>query len=906
MVAVFAPTDEEIYLYALLTDPAGIDLAEFAWVDESKDDKCFRLWDFQWPWYRDESQYQIDQASRTLGKALALDTPVPTPTGWTTMGELVVGDEVIDESGRSCRVTSAYDTRLDRPCYRVEFDDGTFIVADADHQWLTYTKYERTTGREPRVRTTAEIAVTARVQREANHSIPVAGALDLPEADLLIGPYTLGAWLGDGSSYRAHLTVGDDGHDVLREIEREGYLVKKLTTRFAYAIAYPHEVNHKTGTVSAHLRRIGVLENKHIPREYLRASRSQRIALLQGLMDTDGHCTKAEGRCEITLKSERLARDLYELVASLGQKPYFQKRTARCGDFTGPVYRVGFAPREFQPFRMAAKVSRVRPLRQERRVSQRRIVSVTPVVSVPVRCIAVDSPSRLFLAGEAMIPTHNSEGIAMRACSHPFVFPGQERLITAPELNHLRPVVDNIEKRIKSIWFLREMAPKDRYMGISRQPQWQIRFLNGAEVRSRLPQITGVGVKGQHPVVIELDEGQDFPEPGYDEILECLKEVPGAQFRIHGVPKGLRDRFWKWSTGQDPDLPWTVHRKRAMERPTWNDFERRRKIALYDSRMNPNFKRNIYGEHGDASSPLFVLARLMMCVDQDSSSDYNSSVYVRLSITDEDIRNVRGDLLELTPEERAKDTSWIDSLVDDRLPRNHLSGFTAYWGGADIGVTNHPSEVLIFGMEKGKKGIVRLLCRLHLERVAEADQAMLIKWLKGHYDSAVDGKLVGFGQDRAGVGFGVWQGISDCVIEDGLLVEHRKDSWVHGWDFSEKIVVALDDAEDKSTEENLVYRFMIDYSSEELRRLVDTRSLMLPNDGDLINQFQGQTYSGVKGKDVDPNRPKRAYSKGTFHALDAAKYFAATKSLPTLHRTIRAAMKTKPARPAVAFPGMLR
>ena len=490
-----------------------------------------------------------------------------------------------------------------------------------------------------------------------------------------------------------------------------------------------------------------------------------------------------------------------------------------------------------------------------------------------------------------------SEGIAMRGCAHPFVFPGQERLITAPELNHLRPVVDNIEKRIKSIWFLREMAPKDRHMGISRQPQWQIRFVNGAEIRSRLPNKDGKGVKGQHPVVIELDEGQDFPEPGYDEILECLKEVGGAQFRIHGVPKGLRDRFWKWTTNQDPALPFKVHRKIAMERPTWNDFERRRKIALYDSRMNPNYRRNLYGEHGDASSPLFVLARLMACVDQDPGSTYNSDIYTMLNLSDEDVMESRGSA-------DPKDTSWIDELVDARLPRNHLEGYTAYFGGADIGVTSHPTEILIFGQEV-KTGRLRLLLRLHMERIKVEDQMALIRYLKEFYTTP-KATLIGFGQDRAGVGFGVWQPLSDSVIDNGLIREQKKGSWYHGWDFSERIVVALDDDEDKSVEDNLVYRYHIDYSSEELRRLVDIKSLALPNDGDLINQFQGQTYTGRKGADMDPNRPKRLYSKGTFHALDAAKYMAASHGLPVLHRQIVAALEKKPVRPRTVFPGALR
>src|SRR5208282_6896729 len=77
------------------------------------------------------------------GKALALDTPIPTPRGWTTMGEVQPGDEVFDESGQPCTVTAATPVMLGRPCYEVEFSDGTVIVADAAHQWLTETRASR-------------------------------------------------------------------------------------------------------------------------------------------------------------------------------------------------------------------------------------------------------------------------------------------------------------------------------------------------------------------------------------------------------------------------------------------------------------------------------------------------------------------------------------------------------------------------------------------------------------------------------------------------------------------------------------------------------------------------------------------------------------------------------------------
>src|SRR5258707_10407469 len=82
-----------------------------------------------------------------MGKALALDTPLPTPTGWTTMGEVQVGDELIGADGLPTSVVAATEGMLGRPCFEVEFSDGTMIVADAEHQWPT----------ESGIRTTAQL-----------------------------------------------------------------------------------------------------------------------------------------------------------------------------------------------------------------------------------------------------------------------------------------------------------------------------------------------------------------------------------------------------------------------------------------------------------------------------------------------------------------------------------------------------------------------------------------------------------------------------------------------------------------------------------------------------------------------------------------------------------------------------
>jgi replicative DNA helicase len=114
----------------------------------------------------------------SMGKALALDTPIPTAAGWTTMGALQIGDEVQDEEGAPCRVTYATPVQLGRDCYRVAFSDGTGVVADADHLWTTSAEPEP--GRTPRFRvvSTLQMRRTLHIPGGApGHYLPTASAL---------------------------------------------------------------------------------------------------------------------------------------------------------------------------------------------------------------------------------------------------------------------------------------------------------------------------------------------------------------------------------------------------------------------------------------------------------------------------------------------------------------------------------------------------------------------------------------------------------------------------------------------------------------------------------------------------------------------------------------------------------
>ncbi|MEO6711855.1 MAG: replicative DNA helicase [Mycobacteriales bacterium] len=102
-------------------------------------------------------QLVILAARPAVGKALALDTPLPTPDGWTSMGDVVVGDFVLGADGAPTLVVAATDVMTNRPCYEVEFSDSTVIVADAAHQWVTVDADGR-----PVTSTTVELAVSLR------------------------------------------------------------------------------------------------------------------------------------------------------------------------------------------------------------------------------------------------------------------------------------------------------------------------------------------------------------------------------------------------------------------------------------------------------------------------------------------------------------------------------------------------------------------------------------------------------------------------------------------------------------------------------------------------------------------------------------------------------------------------
>lgn len=395
------------------------------------------------------------KAAHGVGKALALDTPLPTPTGWTTMGEVQVGDLLLDEQGRPTPVVGVSETWLE-DTYRVTFDDGTSVDAAGQHEWNVLDLRHR-----PKkvpvvdwrdnwgataVRETRELAESVEFSGQKRWRIPLTKPLGLPESNLPIDPYVFGAWLGDGHSHGAVLSSHPDDTEIRGRFERAGYQIRKIANKYAWSFA-------DDGKFVSAIRELGVYRNKHIPMEYLRASVEQRRELLRGILDTDGHIDR-RGIVTLDLCSEALSAGVMELVRSLGGKITRRERDATLnGRVVGTRWRMSIRVVDFNPFFLSRKASRWRaPKVQASRYTQKTIVSVEKIDTAPTRCVQVGNPSHLFLAGEGMIPTHNSFLAAVLICwwidtRYPDVFVAS----TAPSKAQISAIVWREVRKMKAL-----------------------------------------------------------------------------------------------------------------------------------------------------------------------------------------------------------------------------------------------------------------------------------------------------------------------------------------------------------------------------------------------------------------------------------------------------------------------
>ena len=425
------------------------------------------------------------RCGRRAGKALAIDTPIPTPSGWTTMEHVHVGSFVFDENGKPLLVTGETGIMTNRTCYRLSFSDGTTIVADAEHLWSVHTRYMRNHNRyydrklSPKVMTTEEMLPGLHIGSlgESNYSIPVCGNLEYEGTDLPMPAYTVVFILAGACDIDK--TVNVHKADVK---ELMLYMDVDMATMGSYEI----------------LVQLGGLQQegeKRIPREYLEASLPDRVALLQGLMDINGFCRKSR-RVEFRHLQKGICEDFVELICGLGMQGSVTEMSGK--------FRVAFAPNR-SVFKLSRKIQQHDGASKLKFYDHRYITAIEKVESVPVKCIEVDSHSRLYLASKACIPTHNSYSLVLRML-HRVLMTESKVLVVTPYEIQSEEIMNLV------VEFLHGLDPEygtyDSLVSkFIKSPTYFMKFKNGSRIRAFTTGSSGAGsVRGQSADIIVLDE----------------------------------------------------------------------------------------------------------------------------------------------------------------------------------------------------------------------------------------------------------------------------------------------------------------------------------------------------------------------------------------------------------------
>ena len=357
------------------------------------------------------------------GKAQPLDAQIIAPSGPRRMGDIQTGDPVMGSSGNIFHVTGVF-PQGEKMVYQVTFSDGSSTECCEDHLWLTTRRDERRKCKGKikakvfKVSPLKQIINTLKTRDGSdNHSIPMTAPLHFPQKEQPIDPYLMGLLLGDGC-FRTNGSVGFSKPDEELLSAFDNLLPPEV--RLVWQSRNDYRIQRKNGygplanPITVAMRDFGLMgkysHEKFIPDCYLFSSVTDRIGILQGLMDTDGYTDGVNA--EFSTSSKGMASQLQFLVESLGGTTRIVKKAKTSYTHNGEkrnglaCYRMNIClPPHILPFRLRRKADVYVP--KSKYLPRRVIRSITPVGFKQVQCISVDSPDDLYLTNHCIL-THNT------------------------------------------------------------------------------------------------------------------------------------------------------------------------------------------------------------------------------------------------------------------------------------------------------------------------------------------------------------------------------------------------------------------------------------------------------------------------------------------------------------------
>lgn len=339
-------------------------------------------------------------------KDLDVSTPILTvDQGWIKLGEVKIGDRVFSSNGNPVEVIGIGERFYERAGYRIVFSDGEVVCGDT-HLWRV-VRHKR---KRPVLKNGKRGSISYReseiVEARELHVGDDIGVLENPIVgpirELPIDPYLLGVWLGDGHSRDPRITCSIRDNELIHHLSLSGCRIRQR----GYS-GRPKIIIISILEMRSVFRELKLFGNKHIPEIYKKASKKQRFALLQGLMDTDGNAGGGKDGSTATFcnTNVRLVEDTYELAVSLALRPRKRKYWIRVQGKPYAFYQVSFQHfSDRNCFLLKRKSIMAKKPSLNREI--RKIWRIEPVIIPETSCIAVEGG--MFVVGKELIPTHNS------------------------------------------------------------------------------------------------------------------------------------------------------------------------------------------------------------------------------------------------------------------------------------------------------------------------------------------------------------------------------------------------------------------------------------------------------------------------------------------------------------------
>ena len=848
MVALKKLTEEEAALAALLMDDTGVDLMEFAGVDESKSDRCMRLRPYQWKWYVDESKYSVCASARDVGKTWIIV--------WQALAHVhaSAGTDFFLTAPGGDHLKPVYD-KIEEELLRIRL---LTVMLRAN---FGKTGISKIPSFEARFRNSAKIITRLPKQDgrgvKGQHSKKVivdeclpAGTLVItkrgfvPIEDIVPGDTVwthLKRWravTATATKYRPTVLIKGKGHYGMVASEHHPFFASSWVNAID-AEGHPLTVLGRPGWIraaemeGAHWSACtGVGGRQDVPFESTGFARGPKRGRLYGFQARSaeaawvlGHWV-AEGSCAASGSSNggRLDRIYFSIAAHERSEVVLRHKLARLEPsgitdlskhggaalnvvYTGAEY-VEFAEWLQAEFGRGALNKRV-PLWviAEKREFREQFLEgllygdghdVPDIESLPARRLTTASRELAITCG--VLARSLGYQVAMHRGDHS----KYDKSIRG--------------RKIKGgVYYTVQITAGGRDINFDGYLLSLVREVTPTGKEEVLYDLT---VEEDHSFTADglyCHNSQDYPELAWDQLYPTLRsDLEGSQMKLYGVTVGTNSTFDKHAT--DPESVFRLIRKTAPERPTWNDEERKAAIKKYGSETSIRYSQNIFGVSSGVYSDLFVTARLMACVQIEQSpwaKLYNRNVYQHIDIDDDRLRGSGRKPVEMMS-----------------LPAYHLEKqYDSYWAGWDIGFTRDASEMMVFGAFKQPKHDLysyRLLTRVSMKGISTPDQIEVMGWLLDFYGD----RFVRLGLDGTGAGLPIAQVIDATRFRDK----------VRGYGFSEKLVVGWEDRKlgyKEKLKDIEIKMKTPDHGLDQLRKLVDSGRWELPMDIDLLSQLQG-------------------------------------------------------------------